>query len=677
MNEELQLFLEDMDEQLSIMESTLLDISEISLDDVDKEMIDKLFRAMHTMKGNAGIFNYEKIVEFAHAAENLLDEIRNGKINLTRDMVDTFLLINDHSKVLIDIYTKDNEMDEEQLEHHDYLLGLISDFLEKSPNEQDENIETSFETEDNGENKNYKIEISLKDEFFKSGMDIISIIKYLDAIGEVGEVKLIDDFIPPIDEIDPLNSYIKLVIMYETDEPKNEIIEAFEFVQEDIELKVSLMENESQEKGSKEETQNNDVEKTEKTFRVFKKAKKGIKKEVLPKDTLSSSFTLKVDSLKVDKLINQISEMVIANAKISRHTHNSNNTELEEAVAVMSEMLEEVRNGIMNIRMVQVGDSLAKLRRIVTDSAKKLNKEISFQIIGGETELDKTVIEKISDPLVHMLRNSVDHGIETPLERDQKGKKPKGNITLKAYPDAGTIVIQIIDDGAGIDKDMIFNKAVEKNLVKANAKLSENEIFNLILAPGFSTANEVTDISGRGVGMDVVKRNIQDLRGTVDIDSKFGLGTTITVRLPLTLAIIDGFLVQSGESKYIIPIDHIQECIELTKELKEQMRKNGYISLRSNILPILDIAEHFEHGEEAGSRQNVVIVKYGKSRVGLKVDELHGEFQTVIKPLGELFENISGISGGTILGNGEIALIFDIQKLIEYKITQKESENGN
>lgn len=369
--------------------------------------------------------------------------------------------------------------------------------------------------------------------------------------------------------------------------------------------------------------------------------------------------------------------MVIANAKITRHTVNSNNSELEEAVLVMSEMLEEVRNGIMNIRMVQVGDSLSKLRRIVTDSAKKLNKEISFEIIGGETELDKTVIEKISDPLVHMLRNSVDHGIEIPSQREEKGKNRKGNITLKAFPDAGTIVIQIIDDGAGIDKDIIFNKAVEKKIIEPNAQLSENEIFNLILAPGFSTASEVTDISGRGVGMDVVKRNIQDLRGSVDIDSKLGIGTTITVRLPLTLAIIDGFLVQSGESKYIIPIDNIQECIELTKELKDQMLNNGYITLRSNILPILDIADHFENESSKEGRENVVIVKYGKSRVGLKVDELHGEFQTVIKPLGELFENISGISGGTILGNGEIALIFDIQKLIEYKITHKDGGNGN
>lgn len=224
---------------------------------------------------------------------------------------------------------------------------------------------------------------------------------------------------------------------------------------------------------------------------------------------------------------------------------------------------------------------------------------------------------------------------------------------------------------------MILKKAIEKNLIKPNEHLSDEEILHLIFLPGFSTAHEISNISGRGVGMDVVKRNIEDLRGSVDIESTLGVGTTFTIRLPLTLAIIDGFLVQVGKSKYIVPLDNIQECIELNQKAKEQMKSKGYITLRSHILPILDIAEHFEEDKCENIRQNIVIVQYGKSRVGLKVDELFGEFQTVIKPLGDLFENISGISGGTILGNGEIALIFDVQKLIEHKITHKDNKNGN
>jgi len=272
-----------------------------------------------------------------------------------------------------------------------------------------------------------------------------------------------------------------------------------------------------------------------------------------------------------------------------------------------------------------------------------------------------------------MLRNSVDHGVEMPQARIDAGKNPKGNITLKAYPDAGTIVIEIKDDGAGINKDVIFNKSVDKGIINKDAQLSDSAIYNLIFAPGFSTAATVTDVSGRGVGMDVVKRNIEELRGTIDIETKLGFGTLMTIRLPLTLAIIDGFLVEVGSKKYIIPLDMIKECIELTKKQRKRMQGNDYITLRKEILPVLDVREYFEEAPSKNKRENIVVVKYGNSQIGLKVDELYGEFQTVIKPLGELFENVAGISGGTILGSGEIALIFDIPKLIEYKIMNREN----
>ena len=372
-----------------------------------------------------------------------------------------------------------------------------------------------------------------------------------------------------------------------------------------------------------------------------------------------------------------MSELVIANAKIMEHATNSGNMELQEAVDDMSDILEDVRNRVMNIRMVQVSDSFSKLRRIVSDTSKKNNKEISFEIIGGETELDKTVIEKISDPLIHMLRNSVDHGIEDPDLRIKKGKEAKGSITLKAYHDSGTIVIEINDDGAGINKDIIVKKAIEKKIINDGKGLSDSEIYDLIFKPGFSTAQEVSDISGRGVGMDVVKRNIEDLRGVVSIKSKVDIGTTIKIRLPLTLAIIDGFLIESSQNKYIIPLDSIQECIEFTSNAKQEMKDNGYITLRSDILPVLDIAKHFNHEDLKEKRKNIVVVKYDNFRVGLKVDELFGEFQTVIKPLGKLFNNVPDISGGTLLGNGDIALILDIQKLIEHKISDKDISYGN
>jgi two-component system chemotaxis sensor kinase CheA len=653
MSEDLQLFCEDMDEQLGIMENALLDIVDMDVEDVDVEQINQIFRAMHTMKGNASMFGYDDVVSFAHVAENLLDEIRSDKISLTSEMVELFLSVNDHSRVLIDHTVNEQPLSVEQLKNHNEIMEQLLLFLNQDNHHttnEDEPEEESFER--------YDIQVKLKEEFFVSGMDMFSIIKYLNVIGTIEKISIIEDDIPLLENIEPLKAYLTIYIIYDTSEPLEEIQEAFEFVQEDIELTIKPFEKEQKRQPIKE-IQTNDAPKpkTDEPSTPTQKQSNGTK-----------SQSLRVDSTKVDRLINQISEMVIANAKIIEYTQDKEDTELQEAVTIMSEMLEEVRNGIMNIKMVQVGDSFSKLRRIVNDTAKKLGKEISFDIIGADTELDKTVIEKISDPLVHMLRNSVDHGIEMPSKRQEANKDPRGSITLKAYPDAGDIIIEIIDDGAGINSEIIFKKAVEKGVVEASAKLSQKEILDLIFAPGFSTATEVSDVSGRGVGMDVVRRNIEELRGSVEIQSKLGFGTTFVIRLPLTLAIIDGFLVQVGDTKYIIPLDAIQECIELTPYQKNNMRGNGYITLRSQVLPLLDVASHFGLEKQKGKRENIVVVKNAQSTIGLQVDELYGEFQTVIKPLGDLFENIAGISGGTILGSGEIALIFDIPKLIESKI---------
>ncbi len=385
---------------------------------------------------------------------------------------------------------------------------------------------------------------------------------------------------------------------------------------------------------------------------------------------------MRVDSSKIDQLINQISEMVIANAKVTQRADVLDDNELSESATILSDMLEEIRTGIMNIRMVQVGDSFNKFKRIVNDVAKKVDKEIDFEIVGGETELDKMVVEKISDPLMHMLRNSIDHGIETPQERKAVGKSPKGHVSLKTYPDAGTIVIEISDDGRGLPRDKILAKAITNGLVEENNNLSDKEIYNLIFAAGLSTAEKVSDISGRGVGMDVVKRNIEALRGTVEIDSKPNEGSLFTIRLPLTLAIIDGFLIQSGNTKYIIPLEMIQECIELDAHYKKEMDGNEFINLRDSMLPLLDVRSYLDEQETQSQRENIVVVRYGEYKVGMMVDELFGEFQTVIKPLGEVFNNVVGISGGTILGSGEVALIFDIPKLIEHKLREINSHGG-
>jgi two-component system chemotaxis sensor kinase CheA len=529
-------------------------------------------------------------------------------------------------------------------------------------------------------------------------MDIINILGFFKLLGEIKNITPITSNIPSLDELNPTQSYMGYELQFLTEEPYAEIEEIFEFVMDDIELEIfkandsdmlkALVENSQDKEDLKElliahkfydvsvfEEQKEEVREEPKAENVPKEetsvsAPTEALPKASPKKEVHKSFSLRVDSSKIDQLINKISEMVIANAKVTQRADVLDDNELSESATILTDMLEEIRTGVMNIRMVQVGDSFNKFKRIVHDVAKKVDKEIDFSIIGGDTELDKMVVEKISDPLMHMLRNSIDHGVEMPDEREALGKPREGKVTLTTYPDAGTIVIEIRDDGKGLPKDLIVAKAIKNGLINENHNLNDKEIYNLIFAAGLSTAEVVSDISGRGVGMDVVKRNIESLRGTVEIDSTAGKGSLFTIRLPLTLAIIDGFLIQSGDTKYIIPLEMIQECIELDAAYKKQMGDDQFINLRDSMLPLLDIRKSFSETSSKSQRENVVVIRYGDYKMGMMVDELFGEFQTVIKPLGEVFSNVPGISGGTILGSGEIALIFDIPKLMEHKIRE-------
>lgn len=695
MTDELGLFLEDSAEQLTYMENALVNMQENGVNDED---LGALFRSMHTIKGTAGMFGFDDLVGFTHIAENLLSEVRAENVELTSEMIEVFLLAKDHTETLIKIASEHELIDDDVKKVNDDLMAKLTTFLspgtaveavaEEEPQEE--------EVEQDTTEKLWYIDVDLHEDFYTSGMDVISIISFLEDIGEIKTIVTQTENIPTLEKYKPISAYMRFHIQLLTSHNYNDIEEVFEFVLDDLELvildtsdkdafeklveskldqgefKSFLVENNLFSKEQIEKLESvEEIEEVKEIVEIVEIVDAKDMKKTPPKKEIKQeqkSFSLRVDSSKVDHLINQISEMVIANAKIAERADRLDDTELGESTTIMSDMLEEVRSSVMNIRMVQVGDSFAKYRRIVGDVAKKIGKDVNFVINGGETELDKMVVEKISDPLMHMLRNSVDHGIEMTEDRIKAGKSEHGNVTLSAYPDAGTIVIEITDDGKGLDRDRILSKAIANGTVPENHNLSDKEIYNLIFAAGLSTADSVSDISGRGVGMDVVKRNIEDLRGTVEINSTPGKGSVFTIRLPLTLAIIDGFLIQSGDTKYIIPLEMIQECIELSKDYREQMKGNDFINLRDSILPLLNIREYLKEEESKSIRENVVVVRYGDNKMGLQVDELYGEFQTVIKPLGEMFVNVPGISGGTILGSGEIALIFDIPKLMEHRM---------
>jgi len=389
-------------------------------------------------------------------------------------------------------------------------------------------------------------------------------------------------------------------------------------------------------------------------------------KESINSPKIKQTTTLKIESNKIDKIINLLGEMVITTASVKEHSNRIQDKDLKDSVDSLYKILEELREVSMKTRMVPVGDTFNRYKRVVRDLSMELDKDVELVLVGGETELDKTIIEKISDPIMHLVRNSLDHGIESREQRKEFSKPSVATITLSATHETGHMIIKVKDDGKGLNKESILNKAIEKGLIKEGDSLSEIEIYSLILQAGFSTASTVSEISGRGVGMDVVKRNIEELKGTLEINSAEGKGTTITIRLPLTLAIIEGFMVKIANQPYIIPSEMILECIELVQEYKEHIAENRFIKLRDHILPILDLRKFFGYDTQTENRENIVIVHFGTAKVGLIVDELLGEFQTVIKPMNRIFKNLKGIGGATILGDGMVSPILDIPVLLKY-----------
>jgi two-component system chemotaxis sensor kinase CheA len=387
------------------------------------------------------------------------------------------------------------------------------------------------------------------------------------------------------------------------------------------------------------------------------------KQKVVRENSAAESRSIRVDADKLDQLINLVGELIIAGANVNLIARREGIGELQESTSKLSMLVEEVRDSALQLRMVKIGATFGRFQRVVHDVARELGKDIALQISGEDTELDKTVVEKIGDPLMHLVRNSMDHGIESAELRAARGKPAQGTLRLNAFHDSGSIVITVQDDGGGLQRERILAKAVERGLVQAGRHLSDSEVYALIFEPGFSTAEKVTNLSGRGVGLDVVKRNISALRGTVELSSEAGVGTTVTVRLPLTLAIIGGFLVGVGKSVFAIPLDMIEECVAYSAE-----PGHDYTNLRGEVLPFIRLRRLFSVPGEPARGENIVVLKHAEQKAGLVVDTLLGEFQTVIKPLGRMFGQVKCISGSTILGSGDVALILDVPALVRQAV---------
>ncbi len=713
-DETVNLFFEESREMLQEIEKCLLDIEK---GDHDDETLNSIFRSAHTIKGSSGMFGLEHIVKFTHVLENLLDNVRKKILSIDLPLCSLLLECKDHIENLIDFYKdhESEELDDEMEEKNSSLLEQLNGFLQPEERVSDDTEVSGPDAPENPDaavsersvaSECWHISLRFGKDVYRNGMEPHSFISYLNKLGSVEGVSTVSDSIPPLDSLNPEDCYLGFEIDFKGNVTKEKLEDVFEFVKDDCFIRIipprskiddyiSLIE-ELPEKNFRigeilkeagtltdaelEEVLNIQQEKktgpeqrtAEPLGKIITDEKIAHKKVVDAAIEKQNSIrkklnTIRIDADKLDKLINFVGELVISGASIKQVAESKeiNRLALMESISNMTRLIEDIRESTMSIRMVQIGETFRRFERIVRDLSKERNKEIDLVINGGETELDKTLIEKISDPLMHLIRNSIDHGIDLPDDRMRKGKPRRGKITLNAYHEAGNIVIEVIDDGDGLNREKILSKAVDAGLVKPDQAINDQELFQFIFHAGFSTAHEVTNISGRGVGMDVVKRNIESLRGTIILESMEGEGTRIKIHLPLTLSIIDGFLVQVNGSYYVVPLDLVIECIEVSKSDLNSRDGGNYLNLRGDALPYLKLRDFFKIEGGEPDISYVIVLNHLGGIAGLVVDNLIGEFQTVIKPLGEIFGELKWISGSTVLGSGEVAVILDVSNLIK------------
>ncbi|KWS18902.1 chemotaxis protein CheA [Pseudomonas amygdali pv. ulmi] len=679
-----QTFIVEARELLQAMEESLL---QLESEPGDQDAIGAVFRAAHTIKGSAGLFGLTPIVSFTHIVEDVLDRLREGSVSVDAGLIAVLLKSGDHMLELIDVVaSRGQTLQPPALEREAALRQALQVYQAPGNAQPADEAQAPSVIDEQPAEVLWHISLRFGVDVFRNGMDPLSFLRYLNTLGQMVQVTTVTDSIPALESWEPESCHLGFEIDFRSSAGHAAINEVFDFVREDCAVEITLM---SEIANHVEPTGTDLVSQTGQSPAVASGELLGDQRAVPRAPAAATAVErpssaseqknkdgryVRVNADKLDELINLVGELVIASAGAILLARSCDNDPLQEASSTVSGLVEQILDGALHLRMIPIGDTFNRFRRVVRDVSQELGKDIDLIINGAETELDKTVVEKIGDPLMHLLRNSMDHGIESAEARRAAGKPAKGHLSLNAYHDSGSIVIEIADDGAGLNRERILDKAQQRGLVAVGASLTDQEIYNLIFEPGFSTAEAVTNLSGRGVGMDVVKRNITLLRGTVDLDSQPGQGTIVRIRLPLTLAIINGFLVGIDQSTYVIPLDMVQECIELDEQNRHLTRDSGYLDLRGEVLPLVYLRDHFNHEGPAARRQNVVVVRYAEHKAGLVVDDLLGEFQTVIKPLGKLFGALRGISGSTILGSGAVALILDIPALLN-QIVQMEARS--
>lgn len=683
-----QAFKDEARELLGDLEEALLEMEETP---EDLAVVGRVFRTMHTIKGSGAMFGFDDIASFTHSIETVYDLVRNGNLPVTKELVTLSLSARDRILAMLEAAESGSAVDETLNEQ--VIVGFRQ-LLPTLPPRTGYDGAAAEEMVQDAASLTYRIRLRPDPGILGSGINPLCLLRELKEFGPCTIVAH-TSAIPQLDAFDPEQCRLFWDIILSTTAGKDAIDDVFMFAADDCEVTITVIDDGSgqDDGGGYKRLGEILIERGDLTLEQMDEllgrqkrigelaVEAGLVdtaavasalleqrhvKEVRQERQPQESSSIRVTAEKLDMLVNLVGELVTVQARLSTVAQElRKHAELVSVAEEIERLTADLRDNALDIRMLPIGATFSKFKRLVRDLSGELGKVIDLTTEGAETELDKTVIEKLNDPLVHIIRNSIDHGIETPEQRLAKGKPKAGSIHLSAVHSGDSVLITIRDDGAGLNLEGIRAKAVERKIIHANAELSEKEIFGLIFAPGFSTAAKITSVSGRGVGMDVVKQAIESLRGTIDVKSEVDRGTSITLRIPLTLAIIESLLVQIGKDRFVLPLSMVDECIQLTAQEIEMSHGRDILLVREQLVPYVPLRRMFAIGETPPAIQQVVICQLEGRRVGLAVDRVIGEHQTVIKSLGRMYQKVDGMSGATILGDGSVALILDVPAILQ------------
>ncbi|ACG73703.1 CheA signal transduction histidine kinase [Anaeromyxobacter sp. K] len=641
---------EEAGERVAELEATLLELEQAP---DDAELVSRAFRALHTIKGSGAMFGFDEVAAFTHELETVFEHVRGGRLAVTRELIGLALAGKDLVRSMLDGEGGGDGGERDRLVAAYRALAPDAEAGAPAPaggELADAGCGAAGDAAALGP-RAWRIAFEPGPDLFENGTNPLGLLDELSTLGPCVVVARTDG-IPRLEDLAPERCHLAWEVTLTTDRGEDAIRDVFAFVEDRCTLRVQALP---------------DAEAAPAAPGPALAAGAG---EVArstggPARPAEAASSVRVAAAKLDHLVDLVGELVTAQSRLARLAAQGEDAELGAVSEGLERLTADLRDTALDLRMVPIGTAFGRLRRVARDLAADLGKEIELVTEGAETELDKTVIERLGDPLVHVIRNACDHGIETPEARRAAGKPPRGTISLSARQAGGSVVVEVRDDGAGIDPAAVRARAEARGLLQPGARVGDADLLNLVFQPGFSTARTVTSVSGRGVGMDVVKRSVEALRGTVALESAPGAGTALRIELPLTLAIIEGLLVEVGGGSYVLPLAAVEECVGLTAAEVEAARGAHLAPVRGELVPYLRLREVFEVRGARPDHEQIAIVRTEAGRCGLAVDQVAGQLQAVIKSMGQMFRSVKGLSGATILGDGSVAPILDVAALLK------------